>query len=320
MILFITLSMLPVLFAKKDVPCDSCCPPKPAPDGDAESCSSLSDKIQMLQNAINLSSCGKGSASSSAEDAGVCMTVTMQAIPPCMLKEGSTAQGECLIEAAKAISKELNAADYLLPGLTDEASGLEIVKKCKCDAFNKMLSSLVDVKEMICVDDSRNAKHQGAQHYSANTLWFQYAMCQGLDFSCYFFTNNWNQGDFGQYYLYDNILGDSNLLGGDGNNLLPILALSGGLGGGLGGVFGGGQGGHVRTGYSAEVDCVLTPNHADCMRGSNVLDSCEKYDFECHNKKRGGLSVGVLDSECKEGDTYCHTRKRRSGKILVIFL
>merc|ERR1719345_322612 len=107
---------------------------------------------------------------------------------------------------------------------------------------------------MICVDDSRNAKHQGAhpaQQYSANTLWFQYAMCQGLDFSCFFFTNNWNQGDFGQYYLYDNLLGDGNLLGGD-NSLLPILALSGGLGahGGnsilpllaLSGGFGGGSG------------------------------------------------------------------------------
>ena len=76
-------------------------------------------------------------------DVGVCMTVTMQAIPPCMLKKGSAAQGQCLIEAANAISKEMNVAD--------RDYGLEIVKKCKCDAFTKMLSSLVTVKDMICV-------------------------------------------------------------------------------------------------------------------------------------------------------------------------
>ena len=73
------------------------------------------------------------------------MTVTMQAIPPCMLKKGSAAQGQCLIEAANAISKEMNVAD--------RDSGLEIVKKCKCDAFTKMLSSLVTVTDMICVEE-----------------------------------------------------------------------------------------------------------------------------------------------------------------------
>ena len=167
-----------------------------------------------------------------------------------MLKEGSTAQSECLIEAAKAISKELPGAD--------EASGLEIVKKCKCNAFRKMWMNLVNVREMICVDENAarggknyqqqpsyggHAAHHPAQ-YGANTLWFQYAMCQGLDFSCYFFTKNWNQGDFGQYHLYDNLLGDGNLLGGD-NSLLPILALSGGLSGGHhGGYHGGHHGGH----------------------------------------------------------------------------
>merc|ERR1712129_24392 len=177
-------------------------------------------------------------------------TVTMKAIPPCMLKEGSTAQSECLIEAAKAISKELPGAD--------EASGLEIVKKCKCNAFRKMWMNLKNVREMICVDENAaragknyqqqpsyggHAAHHPAQ-YGANTLWFQYAMCQGLDFSCYFFTKNWNQGDFGQYHLYDNLLGDGNLLGGD-NSLLPILALSGGLSGGhYGGHYGGYHGGH----------------------------------------------------------------------------
>jgi len=313
MILFITLVILPVLFAKEEVPCASCCPSKPAPDGDAASCSNLSDKIQMLKNAITLSSCGKGTASSSAEDAGVCMTVTMQAIPPCMLKKGSSAQGQCLIEAAKAISKELNAAD--------EASGLEIVKKCKCDAFNKMLSSLVNVKEMICVDDSRNAKNyaQGGhgghyyhpQHYSANTLWFQYALCQGQvqALPCYFFTNNWNQGDFGQYYLYDNLLGDGaagGLFGGD-NNALALLALSGGLG---------------RVGYQATDTAGADTTKPQRTTGTvPEVDYCAKYgwcDDDGNKRKRRSVMECSGPMDCEDGYSCVGANANKQGECLLV--
>merc|ERR1740137_65942 len=324
MILFFTVALLPVLLAQKDLPCDSCCPPPSAPDGDAVSCSNLSDKIQMLQNAINLSSCGKDSGSSSADDAGVCMTVTMQAIPPCMLKEGSTAQSQCLIEAAKAISKELPGAD--------EASGLEIVKKCKCDAFRKMWKNLVNVKEMICVDDyARSGKnyqqqpghggqvaHYPAPQYGANTLWFQYAMCQGQDFSCFFFTNNWNQGDFGQYYLYENLLGDGNLLGGD-NSLLPILALTGGHGGGMGGLLplallGGFGGDRKRRDAAAVEECV--PGDEGCpterrRRGAAV--TCAPGDMGCPTERRRREAAVT----CVLGDEGCPTERRRRGAAVT---
>jgi len=308
MILFITLVILPVLFAEEEVLCDSCCPPKPTPDGDAASCSNLSDKIQMLQNAITLSSCGKGTASSSAKDAGVCMTVTMQAIPPCMLKKGSSAQGQCLIEAAKAISKELNAAD--------EASGLEIVKKCKCDAFNKMLSSLVNVKEMICVDDSRNAKNYHPHHYSANTLWFQYALCNGQvqALPCYFFTNNWNQGDFGQYYLYDNLLGDGaagGLFGGD-NDALTLLALSGGLG---------------RVGYKATgTDTTDTEPEVDDHNEWRTpfaaeVDYCAKYgwcDDDGNKRKRRSVMECSGAMDCEDGYSCVGVNAKKEGECLLV--
>jgi len=312
MILFISVALLPIILAQEELPCDSCCRlPKTAPDGDAVTllCSNISEKIQRLKNAINLSSCGKDSGSSlSSEEADVCMTVTMRAIPPCMLKESSTAQSQCLTEAAKAISKELHGHG------ADEASGLEIVKKCKCDAFRKMLLNLVSVKDMICVfDSSRGARNyqqggQGAHHpaqYGANTLWFQYAMCQGQDFSCFFFTNNWNQGDFGQYYLYDNLLGDSDFLGGD-NSLLPFLALSGGLGGGMGGAGGilpllaltGGFGGSDRKRREvAECD----PLVEDCRNGNALV--CDPLVEDCPTKRKGLNAEkpcsGVRD--CDEG-------------------
>merc|ERR1719348_1767545 len=51
-----------------------------------------------------------------------------------------------------------------------------------------------------------------------------------MSFACYFFTQGWNQGDFGQYYLYDNLLDSSSGLTDDA--LLTLAAVGGGLGGG----------------------------------------------------------------------------------------
>ena len=84
--------------------------------------------------------------------------------------------------------------------------------------------------------------------------WFQHALCQGQDFSCYFFTNNWDQGDFRQYYLYNNLLGDGSLLGDYG--LLPLLAFSGGLGGV--------QGGYGRKGHFISNGAAYDPAQAGC--------------------------------------------------------
>merc|ERR1712042_412837 len=52
----------------------------------------------------------------------------------------------------------------------------------------------------------------------------------GMSFACYFFTQGWNQGDFGQYYLYDNLLDSSSGLTDDA--LLTLAVVGGGLGGG----------------------------------------------------------------------------------------
>merc|ERR1719348_2353636 len=51
-----------------------------------------------------------------------------------------------------------------------------------------------------------------------------------MSFACYFFTQGWNQGDFGQYYLYDNLLDSSSGLTDDA--LLTLAVVGGGLGGG----------------------------------------------------------------------------------------
>merc|ERR1712212_359413 len=61
--------------------------------------------------------------------------------------------------------------------------------------------------------------------YGVNTLWFQYHLCQDQPIYCYFFTDQWRQGDFGNYYLYDNLLKGVDF---QDNSLLPLALLSGG--------------------------------------------------------------------------------------------
>merc|ERR1712025_1461391 len=71
--------------------------------------------------------------------------------------------------------------------------------------------------------------------YDPSSIWFQYFLCKDIDLYCYFFTQGWTQGQYGQYYLYDNLLDDSTgLFAGATDSNLATIALLGGLGGGIG--------------------------------------------------------------------------------------
>merc|ERR1711862_1075100 len=98
----------------------------------------------------------------------------------------------------------------------------------KCKAFRNIRNTVGSVKNMMCVD-SRESRNFG-YGYGMNTIWFQYLLCKDMSFACYFFTQGWNQGDFGQYYLYDNLLDSSSGL--TDNTLLTLAVVGGGLGGG----------------------------------------------------------------------------------------
>merc|ERR1712042_337505 len=132
-----------------------------------------------------------------------------KAIPPCMVLKGGAKQSECLAEKAS----ELGDAD--------------IVSNCKCKAFRNIKNTVGSVKNMMCID-SRESRSFG-YGYGMNTIWFQYLLCKDMSFACYFFTQGWNQGDFGQYYLYDNLLDSSSGLTDDA--LLTLAVVGGGLGG-----------------------------------------------------------------------------------------
>merc|ERR1712098_696971 len=61
-----------------------------------------------------------------------------------------------------------------------------------------------------------------------------------MDLYCYFFTQGWTEGQYGQYYLYSNVFDDTTgiFAGATDATNLGTIALLGGLGGGLGGGYG----------------------------------------------------------------------------------
>merc|ERR1711872_476649 len=186
--------------------CNSCCPTPTPPDEDAITCDKLSEHLGMLDDALAEGSCDEVEGQQSH---AVCNAFT-KAIPPCMVLKGGSKQSECLAEKASELGDE------------------EIATNCKCKAFRNIRYTVGSVKNMMCVD-SRESRNFG-YGYGMNTIWFQYLLCKDMSFACYFFTQGWNQGDFGQYYLYDNLLDSSSGLTDDA--LLTLAVVGGGLGGG----------------------------------------------------------------------------------------
>merc|ERR1711881_203951 len=186
--------------------CNSCCPTPTPPDEDAITCDKLSEHLGMLDDALAEGSCDEVEGQQS-DSVGNAFT---KAIPPCMVLKGGSKQSECLEEKASELGDE------------------EIATNCKCKAFRNIRDTVGSVKNMGCVD-SRESRNFG-YGYGMNTIWFQYLLCKDMSFACYFFTQGWNQGDFGQYYLYDNLLDSSSGLTDDA--LLTLAVVGGGLGGG----------------------------------------------------------------------------------------
>merc|ERR1719318_1772096 len=142
--------------------------------------------------------------------------------------EDAEARGECLLDAVDA-----------LPDPRNEMTGHELMQLCHCKAFNKIRKTLSNVQKLTCAPlAAEGGEREGhnyqpspypAQYYpySPYTLWFQYTLCKEEGLFCYLFTNNWSQNDFGQYYLFDNLV-DAGEESEDGG--LLALALLGQLG------------------------------------------------------------------------------------------
>merc|ERR1711970_357942 len=202
-----------------------------------------------LKDLVKLESVLYGKLNSSS---GICNAIGYLALPDCAMKEEVTKKrvnvfdrldDKCAEDKTNKITKSLKT----VLGLGTEPSGHVVFRSCKdifvkiiLEQFKKMqgfISSQCD--QSTSTGPARSKRSYGGGHYPGgydpSTIWFQYLLCHEQKISCYFFTQGWNEKEFGQYYLYENLFDTGfDKLGhaSSGTDDLLTLALLGGLGGG----------------------------------------------------------------------------------------
>merc|ERR1712179_766986 len=184
---------------------------------------------------------------------GICKAIGYLALPDCAMKEEGTKKervnvfdrldDECAEDKTSKITKSLKT----VLGLGTEPSGQVVFRSCKdifvkiiLEQFKKMqgfISSQCDQSPSTGPSSRRKRSYGGGYYpggYDPSTIWFQYLLCHEQKISCYFFTQGWNEKEFGQYYLYENLFDTGfDKLGhaSSGTDDLLTLALLGGIGG-----------------------------------------------------------------------------------------
>merc|ERR1711887_236426 len=179
----------------------------------------------------------------------ICGVIGYLTLPDCAKKEGvkermnvfEKLDDNCAEEKTNTITKSLKK----VLNLVTVPSGQDVFRSCKdivvkniLEQFEKMqglICSLCD--KSTCVSSRRKRSYGGGYYpggHDPTTIWFQYLLCHEQKISCYFFTQGWNEKEFGQYYLYENLFDTGfDKLGhaSSGTDDLLFLALLGGLGG-----------------------------------------------------------------------------------------
>merc|ERR1711872_896748 len=243
-------------------------------------------------------------------------TVGRVAVPECVANhEGD----ECAAAKIETIKKPL------LRAIKVDKSGKEFFDYCKYIGYKNVLNTFLQTRKLMSGEcglpgqksstdrDGRNSMLLPllvAGAYDPSSIWFQYFLCKDQQIYCYFFTQGWNQYEYGQYYLYENLLDDQNgiFAGSSDSSNLATLALLGGLGGGSppSGYYPSHSGysqvsaGRKRRGSDDQctgIDCEPDRKHRD-------VDACRENPELCDRKRRD------VDALCKENPELCD-RKRR---------
>jgi len=190
-------------------------------------CDYLAKQVEMLQGDLDAITCATDSDMTS-----VCDEIG-KAIPACMGTKGDSnaAQDSCM---------ENIAARVIAASKDSDLSGHEVLECCKEMKYTQFLNLMQGAYSTACPAKTATARRRRSLYpgpgYGLDTIWFQYHLCHDLDFNCWFFTQGWGQQDFGNYYLYENVLGDDGL--DLDNDFLTLALLGGGLGSGGGGHYG----------------------------------------------------------------------------------
>jgi len=286
------------------------------------------------------------------EESKLCDTVGYVAIPECVAKKEGD---ECVArKTSEMIRKSLRAA-MKAEKIKAVPSGEKFFATCKHIGYKNVLKTFKSARTLMSPEcglpglgGSRSRRSLDllpalllGGSYDPSSIWFQYFLCKDIDLYCYFFTQGWTQGQYGQYYLYDNLLDDTTgLFAGATDSNLATIALLGGLGGGIGQPSGyypsyGAQAPtqRKRRGVELESDeenegdrrkrgvCADGTVSDDCSDRKR-RDPCEGVDSdECNRKKRSVCPDGTVSENCdrkrreepsNDDDEELDERKRRS--------
>merc|ERR1712240_502062 len=254
------------------------------------------------------------------EASNLCDTVGRVAVPECVANhEGD----DCAAAKIEIIKKPL------LRAIKVDKSGKEFFDYCKYIGYKNVLKIFLQTRKLMSgecglpgqklSDSDREPRNSlllpllVAGAYDPSSIWFQYFLCKDQQIYCYFFTQGWNQYEYGQYYLYENLLDDQNgiFAGSSDSSNLATLALLGGLGGGSphSGYYPSPSGySQVSAGRKRRsVDC--EDGDKDCQqRQRRRSKDCEDGDKDCQLRQRR------FSKDCEDGDKDCQKRRRRSSK------
>merc|ERR1712212_1309191 len=168
----------------------------------------------------------------------------MGALPECATKEGLNVFEKLDDKCAENKTNSIKNSLLKLLRLEIDVTGQAIFRSCKDIVgkqlkaqFEKMLELISGLCDQSLSTSTRRKRSYGGGYgggypggYDPATIWFQYLLCHEQKITCYFFTDGWNDKQYGQYYLYQNVL-DSDIDSlGDDDDLLALLLLSGGGG------------------------------------------------------------------------------------------
>jgi len=166
----------------------------------------------------------------------VCGVLAYRVLPDCATKEGMNVISKLDDECAEEKTDIMKSTFLRMMNLDNAPSGKDIFRSCKDIASKGLLKQFQEMQGLVsglCSESQRGSSRRrrssyGGGFYNPSTVWFQYLLCQEQKITCYFFTQGWNQGDYGQYYLYQNALdADVPDLTKDDDDLLALALLSG---------------------------------------------------------------------------------------------
>merc|ERR1719347_2164340 len=233
------------------------------------------------------------------EASNLCDTVGRVAVPECVANHESD---DCAAAKIESIKKPL------LRAIKVDKSGKEFFDYCKYIGYKNVLKTFLKTRKLMSgecglpgqkLSGDREPRNSlllpllVAGAYDPSSIWFQYFLCKDQQIYCYFFTQGWNQYEYGQYYLYENLLDDTTgIFAGSTDSNLATLALLGGLGGGSPGYYPSpSRYSNVPAGRErrSNEECIEGEENCDRKRRQAVTTPCPEEN--CDRKRRQAVTT-----------------------------